>query len=171
MPLKHVYRKKFKGVTLRSGHFYRFKYLAWQNDPRPVVIFMSSIEGNHQNTGHQWRIFQCINFTYIPRAHRKRFMKIWMNELDKTKNIKFTWQKVIAKYPYLKPAIRRYFFKPNYYITKLEEIPLDEAEKAVISTFTKDFSKKIKTAILGKFRKAFSFKKKAKKTKKKKRKR
>ena len=76
MPLKHVLKKQFKGVSLKSGHFYRFKYQAWEHDPKPVVIFMASIEGIHQNTGHQWRVFQCINFTYIPRAMRKRFLKI-----------------------------------------------------------------------------------------------
>lgn len=127
---------------------------AWEHDPKPVVIFMASIEGLHPNTGHQWRILQCINFTYLPRAVRKRFLKIWMDELDKPGNIKFTWKKVIAKYPYLKLGIRRYFFKPTYYIKNLEEIPLDEVEKVVISTFSKDFSKKIKTSLLSKFRKA-----------------
>lgn len=115
---------------------------------------MASIEGNHQNTGHQWRLFQCINFTYIPRGIRKRFLKIWLKELDKGINPRFTWRKVVAKYPYLKPAIRRYFFKPNYYIRNLEEIPLDEVEKVVVSTLSKDFSKKITTALLSKFRKA-----------------
>jgi len=167
MALRHIYRKKFKGVALRSGHFYRFKYQAWEHDPKPTVIFMASIEGIHQNSGHQWRIFQCINFTYIPRAQRKRFLKIWMKELDRSGNIKFTWRKVISKYPYLKPAIRRYFFKPNYYIRNLEEIPFDNIEKVVVSTFSKDFSKKITTALLSKFKKAITFRKK-KKTKRKK---
>jgi hypothetical protein len=140
---------------------------AWEHDPKPVVIFMASIEGLHPNTGHQWRLFQCINFTYIPRAHRKRFLKIWMKELDKKGNIKFTWKKVVAKYPYLKPAIRRYFFKPNYYIRNLEEIPLDRVEKVVISTFSRDFSKKITTALLSKFKKALKTRQMGRKKKKK----
>ena len=93
-----------------------------------------------------------------------------MKELDKSGHIKFTWRRVLAKYPYLKPAIRRYFFTPNYYIRNLEEIPFDEVEKAVISTYSKDFSKKIKTALLSKFRKALKARKKGrKKTKRKKR--
>lgn len=169
MGLRHVYKKKFKGVSLRSGYFYRFKYQAWEHDPKPVVIFMASIEGNHENTGHQWRLFQCINFTYIPKAMRKRFLNLWMKELDKPGNIKFTWKKVLAKYPYLKPAVRRYFFKPSYYIKNLEEIPLDEVEKVVISTFSKDFSKKIKVALLSKFKKAMKerFKQKQKRKPKK----
>jgi len=129
---------------------------------------MASIEGIHQNSGHQWRIFQGINFTYIPKAQRKRFLKIWMKELDKPGNIKFTWRKVLAKYPYLKPAIRRYFFKPNYYIRNLEEIPFDDIERVVISTFSKDFSKKITTALLGKFKKALKARTMRKKKKKRK---
>jgi len=129
---------------------------------------MASIEGIHQNSGHQWRIFQGINFTYIPKAQRKRFLKIWMKELDKPGNIKFTWRKVLAKYPYLKPAIRRYFFKPNYYIRNLEEIPFDDIERVVISTFSKDFSKKITTALLGKFKKALKARSMRKKKKKRK---
>lgn len=154
MPLKRVYKKKFKGVTLETGHFYKFKYQAWENDPKPTIIFMYSIEGIHPNTGHQWRIIQAINFSYIPRAMRKRFLKDWMKELDKPGQIKFTWIKLLARWPYLKPAIRRYFFKPNYYIQKLEEIPIDQAEKIIISTWMKDFSKKITTSILSKFKKA-----------------
>lgn len=174
MPLRHVYRKKFKGVTLKTGHFYKFKYQAWERDPKPVVIFMASIEGIHENSGHQWRILQCINFTYIPRAFRKRFLKVWLKELEKPGNIRFTWKKIVAKYPYLKPAIRRYFFKPSYYIRSLEEIPLDDVERVVVSTFSKDFSKKIKMTLIGKFKKALKAReaaKKAKKAKKAKRKR
>jgi hypothetical protein len=140
---------------------------AWEHDPKPVIIFMSAITGIHQNSGHQWRLITGINFTYIPRAHRKRFLKIWMKELDKKGNIKFTWKKVVAKYPYLKPAIRRYFFKPNYYIRNLEEIPLDRVEKVVISTFSRDFSKKITTALLGKFKKALKARQMGRKKKKK----
>jgi hypothetical protein len=147
MPLVHTYRKKIKGVTMRSGYFYRFKYHAWHNDRKPVVIFMSAITGMHES-GHQWRLIQCINFTYIPRALRKRFLKSWMKELDKApKNKKFTWRKILAKYPYLKPAVRRYLLKPTTYIKNLQEIPLDDVEKVVVSTFTKDFSKKAVRAL------------------------
>lgn len=168
MGLKHVYKKKFKGVQLKTGRFYRFKYQAWENDPKPVVIFMASIEGIHENTGHQWRLFQCINFTYIPRAMRRRFLKLWLKELEKGGNPRFTWKKVLAKYQYLKPAIRRYFFKPNYYIQNLEEIPLDDVERVVVSTFSKDFSKKIKMSLMSKFKKAMKNRAKRKQEKAKK---
>lgn len=173
MALRRVYKKRFKGVTLKSGHFYTFKYQAWEHDPKPTIIFMHGIEGIHPNTGHQWRILQAINFTYIPRAVRSRFLKIWMKELQKAGQPKFHWQKVQAKYPYLERAIRRYFFKPNYYIRDLKEVPFEDIEKVVVSTYSKDFSKKITTALRAKFRKALSFrfgKKKRQKVKKKKRK-
>jgi hypothetical protein len=114
---------------------------------------MYSIEGTHPNTGHQWRILQAINFTYIPRGIRKRFMDIWLKELQRSRNIKFTWQKVLTRYPFLKIGVRRYFFTPTYYIKSLEEIPLDQVEKAVVSTYGKDFAKKIRTAILSKWAK------------------
>jgi len=170
MALRRVYRKKFKGVTLRTGHFYRFKYQAWEHDPKPTIIFMHSIEGIHKNSGHQWRILQAINFTYIPRGMRKRFLKQWMKELKKPGDVKFTWKRVQSRWPFLERAVRRYFFLPNYYIRNLEEIPLDQVEKVVISTWSKDFSKKITTSLLGKFKKALSFRKKTAKKKKKKKK-
>lgn len=127
---------------------------------------MSAITGIHRS-GHQWRLIQGINFTYIPRAMRKRFLRQWMKELDKKGKKKFTWQKVLAKYPYLKPAVRRYMLKPVYYIKNLEEIPLDNVEKVVISTFSKDFSKKVKSALMNKFRKVLLNRVKSNKKKKK----
>lgn len=154
MSLVHKYKKKFKSVDLRSGFFYKFKYSAFENDANPLIIFMSSIEGINDNTGHQWRIIQGLNMHYVPRAMRKKFLKVWMLELNKSKDIKFTWKKVIAMYPYIKIGIRRYFFKPAYYIQKLEEIPIDRIEKEVVSSLIKDFSGKVKRKLLSKIRKA-----------------
>jgi hypothetical protein len=162
MALVHKYKKKFKGVDLKSGYFYKFKYQAFEHDNKPLIIFMTLIEGTHKNTGHQWRIIQALNMHYIPRAMRKKFLKIWMNELDKPGNIKFTWRKVLAQYPYLKMGIRRYFYKPAYYIQKLEEIPVSRIEKEVISSITKDFSGKVKRKLISKIRKVFGSRKKHK---------
>ena len=169
MALRRVYKKKLKGVTLKSGHFYKFRYKAFERDPKPTIIFMHSIEGINPNTGHQWRLIQALNFTYIPRAQRKRFMKVWLAELEKPGNIKFHWQKVLARYSYLKMGIRRYQFKPADYITLLEEIPVDRIEKEVVKTMLKDFSKKVSVGIKGFFakrRKALDKKKRAKLKKK-----
>ena len=152
MPIVRKYKKKFKGVNLQSGHFYKFRYSSWINDPEPTVIFMYSLEGMHPNTGHQWRFLQSINFTYVPRTIRKQFVKEWKIQMEKTRDPKFTWQIVKSKYPQIQHAVRRYFIKPNYYITKLQEIPFDNIEKEVVSTWHKDFSKKIKSSLLNKFR-------------------
>jgi hypothetical protein len=166
--------KKIGGVTFRSGYFYKFKYRAWHNDKTPIVIFMSAISGIN-DTGHQWRLIQAINFTYIPRAMRKRFFKSWMKELEKPpKRKNFSWKKIVARYPYLKPAIRRYQYMPKYYINNVKEIPLDQAEKEVIGTMAKDFSKKAamafrkkKRSAMGRLKNLFT-KKKLKKNKRKK---
>jgi len=152
MPIVRKYKKKFKGVNLQSGHFYSFKYNAWINDPEPTVIFMYWLEGLHPNTGHQWKLIQGINFTYVPRTIRKRFVSEWMQEMQRTNNPKFTWEKVKAHYPQIQHAVRRYLYKPNYRITKLKEIPFDEIEKVVISTWHRDFSRKLKSSLLNKFR-------------------
>ena len=163
MAIRRVYKKKYKGVDMKSGYFYKFKYQAWENDPHPTIIFMYSLEGIHPNTGHQWRLFQGINFTYIPRSVRKRFINDWMRYLQSTSNVKFTWELVKRKYPWLKIATRRYFFRPTYYIKSLEEIPLEDVEKVVISTWSKDFSKKVKSTLINKFRNVMRNKGRAKK--------
>ena len=164
MAVRRKYKKKFKGVNVQSGKIYSFKYQAWENDPKPTVIMMYALDGINQNTGHQWRIFQCINFTYIPRNDRKRFAKDWIRIMGNTRNPRFTWNTVKRKYPYIQHAVRRYFFKPSYYIQDLKEIPWDDAEKAIVSTFAKDFSKKVKTSLLNKFRRVLRGRKKYKKT-------
>lgn len=137
---------------------------AWESDPKPTVIMMYALDGMNKRTGHQWRFFQAINFTYIPRNDRKRFAKDWIRIMGNTRNPRFTWNIVKRKYPYIQHAIRRYFFKPPYYIQDLKEIAWDDAEKAIVSTFAKDFSKKVKTSLLNKFRRVLTSRKKAKKT-------
>jgi hypothetical protein len=155
MAVRRKLNKTFKGVQMKSGHIYTFKYQAWEHDPRPVIILMYALEGNHERTGHQWRFFQGINFTYIPRSIRKQFVNDWKRTWQRTGgNVRFTWEMVQRRYPYLKGAVRRYFFKPNYYITELVEVPFDDIDKIVVSTWSKDFSKKLKVSLLAKFRRA-----------------
>lgn len=163
MAIRRQYYKKFKGVEMKSGYFYTFKYQAWENDPKPTIILMYGLEGTHPTTGHQWRFFQGINFTYIPRSVRKRFINDWMKYLQSTNNVKFTWELVKRKYPWLKVAVRRYFFKPTYFIKNLKEVPLEDVNKVVISTWSKDFSKKVKSTLINKFRNVMRNRGKAKK--------
>lgn len=152
MTIQRITKKKFKGITLRSGYPYTFSYSSWRNDPQPLVIFMYSLEGIHPKTGHQWRFLQCINFNYIPRVMRKAFAQDWKKQMEKSKgNVKFTWEMIQRRYPYVGFATRRYFIKPNYYIYKLKEIPFENMEEAIVSSWSKDFSRKIKISLLQKF--------------------
>ena len=154
MGLRRVFKKRFKGVVMKTGHIYTFNYQAFENDPKPTVILMYAIEGIHARTGHQRRLFQCINFSYVPRAIRKQFARSWVREFERTNgNPKFTWETVKRKYPQLKVATRRYFFSPNYYITKLREVPIDQMENVIVSTWSKDFSKKVISSLISKYRK------------------
>jgi len=114
---------------------------------------MYSLEGLNPRTNHQWRFLQCVNMTYIPRSIRKAFAKSWVNTFTKSKgNLKFTYETVKRQYPQLILGIRRYFIKPNYYITNIQEVPFENMEKAIISTWSKDFSKKIRGALTKKYR-------------------
>jgi len=127
--------------------------LAWQNDPKPTVIIMYHLEGINESTGHQWRFFQGLNFTYLPRSIRRRFIKEWLTVLERNKgDVRFTWEMVKRKYPSAQIAIRRYFTKPVYYIQNFKEVPPQDIEKVVISTWSKDFSKKVRKNLLSTFR-------------------
>src|SRR5574343_344991 len=144
MPLRLIYNKKLHGVTLKSGNFYKFSYQAFENDPTPTIIFLYAIEGINPSTNHQWRLIQAINLSYIPRNIRKQFVELWMVELNKRKNVKFTWEMVKAQYPMIQLGIRRYFLKPTYYITNLKEIPREKIMDNVVGSFIKDFSRQAK---------------------------
>ncbi len=163
MAIRRIMRKRFKGVSLKSGYIYSFKYQAWENDPRPTVIFMYSLEGTHPNTGHQWRFLQCVNLSYMPRVMRRTFANEWVRVFERSQgNVRFTYEILKRRYPYMNHAIRRYFIKPNYYIQDLKEIPFESMEDAIVSTWSKDFSKKVKVALLQKFRNAMRGRKKIK---------
>jgi hypothetical protein len=155
MALTINYNKRFKGINWQSGHIYKFKYSPWAHDPEPVIILMYSFSGTHPRSGHEWHFFQGINFTYIPRKDRKKFAERWMQEWQKSNgNLKFTWGRVQQEFPYLKHAVRRYFYKPNYYISKPIEVPMEDMDKVIISTWSKDFSKKLRSSLISKFKKA-----------------
>ena len=107
--LKVSYTYKHGGVTMKTGEFYTFKYTGFENDPAPHIIFINKVEGIHPKTKHEHRYIQAINVNYLPREERKRFVDDWLKIFKKTKNVKFTWDMVKNKYPYLKVGIRRYF--------------------------------------------------------------
>jgi len=164
MALRRIFKKRFKGIDLKSGHIYKFRYQAWENDPEPTIIFMYTVEGIHPRTGHQHRYVQALNFTYVPRSMRKQFARAWIQEYGRTGNVRLTWEKVKSQYPYIQNSIRRYFFKPAYYITDLVEVPFDKWESAIVSTWSKDFSKKVKATLINKFRQVLQGRRQFKKT-------
>jgi hypothetical protein len=168
MTLRRLYKVKYDRTNWVSGHIYTFKYRPWENDPEPVVVFLNAITGTHPKTGNQWKLFQCINFTYIPKSKRRQFAQSWVKEFDRLNgNTRLTFQKVKRRYPDLTVATRRYIYKTAGYITKSKELPFEEWEKAVVSTFSKDFSKKVKVNLINKFRQVIGRRKRRKKPKKK----
>lgn len=155
MALTIQYTKRFQRVHWKSGHFYKFKYTAWHNDPEPVILLMYAYAGKHPTTGHEWHFFQGINFTYIPREQRRHFVQRWMVYWEQSNgNFQLTWGRIINEFPFAKNAVRRYFYNPAYYIQNPMEVPMEDIENIVVSTWSKDFSKKLRTNVIQKFRKA-----------------
>ena len=125
---------------------------------------MYAFSGTHPKTGRQWRFVQMINFTYLPRTMRRSFALEWVQVFERSNgNVKFTWDVVKRKYPFMKHAIRRYFYSPNYYISKLKEVPFEDMEKVIVSTWSRDFSKKLKVSLFSKFSSALKGRRKIKK--------
>lgn len=149
MAIQIRYRRNFNGVNVKSGWIYSFDYLNYQNDPKPTVIIMYAFQGTHPNTGHRWTFFQAINLSYIPRSQRKQFAKDWIEKFSETNgNVKFTWKLIQRRYPYLQSAVRRYFYQPSHYIRNLREYELSEMNEAIVSTWSKDFSKRGMRALI-----------------------
>jgi hypothetical protein len=147
MALRISYTERKNNVTLKSAEFFRFKYQAYQNDPNPLILFLYSIKGIHPNTGHNWNLIQALNFSYVPRKDRIKFIQDWKLIHSKTKNIKLTWQAVKSRYPYLELSIRRYLLSPAYYIRQIEAIKEEDIEKEVIKSLPKDYFERAKRAL------------------------
>lgn len=145
MSIKISQTHKHGNITMKAANFYTFKYQGFRNDPSPHIIFINKAEGIHPKTGHQHRYITGINLNYVPRQDRKRFVEDWITNFQKSKSAKFTWDVVKRKYPYIAFAIRRYFWKPPYYISKLEHLDtIDKINKTIVGNWAKDFSKFIK---------------------------
>lgn len=155
MALQIHMSKNVNGVRWKSGHIYSFSYTAWTQDPTPTVIYMYSFSGTHPTTGREWRFHQCINFSYLPRPVRRQFAQVWLREWQRNNgNMEFTWNRVLQEFPQMKDAVRRYFYTPSTYITKAMEIPLEDMEDVIVSTWSKDFSKKVKASVINKYKQA-----------------
>lgn len=153
MSLKVDYVFRLNGITWNSGYFYTFRYRAYNQDPQPLIILFYRITGINPSTNHQWRLIQGINMNYIPRSHRRLFLMQWENYYNVSNgNIKYTYDMMKRQHPYMRFGIRRYMTKPVYYIQNPYEIPVDRVEDAVMSTFDKDYSQKIKLELSQKYR-------------------
>lgn len=148
MAVRRNTNKDFKKLKWKSGHIYTFDYHAYHNDPKPTIILMYALEGTRtwrrgkKVFKHEYRFFQGINFSYIPRSMRRTFIKKWMRTYERTGgNIKFTYESMKRSYPWMILAIRRYFFKPSYYIKNPRKINFEDWQNVVTETMTKDFSK------------------------------
>lgn len=157
MALKISKRFKFQKIWWKSGHFYTFRYSNYYEDPEPVIVLLYKFSGTHPSTGRQWRFIQCINLNYVPRDIRKKFVLTWKDELIRRNgNVSLTWENIKTRFPGIanSNAIRRYFYSPSYYIQKPKYIELDNVEDVVISSWHKDFSKKLKRAAIRKVKSA-----------------
>jgi len=112
---------------------------------------MYKVYGIHPKTGHQHRYIQALNFNYLPRNSRKAFINIWRKEFEKNNDVEMTWDLVQFRFPYLDLCVRRYMLKPNYRIQKPQYIPMDKLEDMVVSTWSKDFSRKLKLDLAAKY--------------------
>ncbi len=153
MALTHDMTFRLNGITWQSGHVYTFRYGPWQHDPNPTLVLLHRTRGTHPNTGHQHRYITGINLSYIPRSHRRLFAMIWVQEYERTNgDTRLTWEMVKRRFPFLKYGIRRYQYKPSYYIQNPVEVPFDQLESAIVDTWSKDFSKKLKIDLMKKYR-------------------
>ncbi|MCK5016110.1 MAG: hypothetical protein KAS32_03480 [Candidatus Peribacteraceae bacterium] len=153
MALNIQYTFGQSGITWKSGNFYTFRYQGWANDPKPMIILFYRIQGINPDTGHQWRLIQGINLNYIPRSHRRLFVNQWQHHYEVNNgNVRFTYDDMKRRYPWLQHGVRRYLTKPTYYIKSPIEIGFDDIEEAVISTYSKDYSRKVKQELVDKYR-------------------
>ena len=153
MGLKVDYQFRLNGMEWNSGYFYTFRYRAYGQDPQPLIILFYRISGINPSTGHQWRLFQGVNMNYLPRSHRRLFLMQWQNYYETSGgNIKFTYDMMKRRFPFMRYAIRRYMTKPAYYVQNPYEIPMDKVEEAVMSTFDRDYSQKIKQELVQKYK-------------------
>lgn len=138
------YRTRGVGtVWFKTGHVYTFRYLNYQNDPKPLIICINSVYGIYPRTKHKHNYVQGINFSYIPRNKRKDFIRVWLKMWDTTHgHAILSWKMIRKRFPYLQTAIRRYLLTGGM-IRELKEIPYEEVEGAVIGSMVKDFSKRI----------------------------
>lgn len=150
--LRARFKVRLSLTWIRTGHLYSFRYKNFQLDPEPTVIVLYAVGGTHPNTGRRHNYIQAINLNYISRGKRREFVTSWIRMLQQYGgNVIFTWNMVRRKYPYLMVAFRRYSLEKGI-ISKLQEIPLENIEQAVVGTWAKDYAKQATMALVSKYK-------------------
>lgn len=157
MALQVKYSKRTHGVSLKSGQLYIFNYIPFEHDPIPTYLHMYVITGTHPNTGKSWNLMEGINMTYLPRQMRKQFAKEWVEQVSGSRNLRFTYEKMKARYPWMKIAIRRYLLSPKRYVSKIRQIPLENMEQVIVGSWSKDFSKRALISLVSRYRRGARF--------------
>ncbi len=127
MALTKTFKPNIRG-PIKSGQFYTFRYLRYQNDPQPFVLFMYYIKGTNPDTKNRWGHLQCINFNYLNPSQRIRFFNAYKKsirgKLARTIG-RVDWKLISRRYPELTVATRRYKipFMRSINLVPLEDVP------------------------------------------------
>jgi hypothetical protein len=144
MAIQYNFQKRIHGISLNSGDIIKFAYTGYEEDPTPLCIFLYSTSGYHPRTRHEHHYLQGINLNYVSRHNRKQFVRDWIERHNKTQNTRLTYNYMKSLYPYMDSITRRYFWKPSYYLRKLEKISLDKIESEVVGSLYKDYSQALR---------------------------
>lgn len=113
------YRKilHFKKFTFEVGDVYYFKYRKFEQDPKPLIIFLSHTIGTNPNTGAFWNFIEAINLHYIPKKIRPKLVKLF------DKNQRVDVKKLFTFTP-VRFAYRRYIVTSSYitHIKKIDDV-------------------------------------------------
>jgi len=145
MAIRKIYNLNYKGVSLKSGHFYSFeRYDRYENDPSPMILFMYALQGVHPNTGHFHSYIQAWNLSYIPKRLRKQTIQQFIKLAARLETGGYR-QKIRVTHDwfpaYLDVAVRRYLTRPPGLIKGVKEIPFEFIEQALADIEHKDYSK------------------------------
>lgn len=140
MAIRRIFNISYKGITLQSGNLYDFqKYLRFENDPSPTVIFLYVNRGMHPNTGHYHNYFTCVNLAYIPKKLRRSFIRRHINRFwnprtqEAKRGMRVDYEDIES---YLKVALRRYLIN---YVVNPKDIPFSALDAVLIDLKRKDY--------------------------------
>jgi len=130
MALAKTFNPNIRG-PLKSGQFYSFRYLRYQNDPDPTVLFLYYIRGVNPNTKNRWGHLQCINLNYLSPGQRIRFFNTYKKsirgKIARTLG-RVDWKMINKRYPELIFATRRYKIP---FIRNIHRIPIEEVPETM----------------------------------------